>query len=91
MMIAEQSGQELFESLQGEHNEAISAEEERAQYFFTVREKAIMRVGLPEVRNYRLAKLATEKKEWQQEIESARQIIPEIRPLLLLGIMGGGV
>lgn len=91
MMIAEQSGQELFESLQGEHNEAISREEERAQYFFTVREKAIDRVGLAEVRNYRLAKLATEKKEWQQEIESARQIIPEIRPLLLLGIMGGGV
>ncbi len=91
MKIAEQSGQELFESLQGEHNEAISAEEERAQYFFTVREKAIERVGLAEVRNYRLAKLATEKKEWQQEIESARQIIPEIRPLLLLGIMGGGV
>ena len=27
----------------------------------------------------------------QQEIESARQIIPEIRPLLLPGIMGGGV
>ncbi len=91
MMIAEQSGQELFESLQGEHNEAISGEEERARYFFSVREKAIEQVGLAEVRNYRLAKLAKEEKEWQQEIESARQIIPEIRPLLMLGIMGGGI
>ncbi len=90
MKIAEESGQELFESLQGEHNEAILGEEERAHYFFAVREKAIERVGLAEVRNYRLAKLATERKEWQKEIESARQIIPEIRPLLMLGITGNG-
>lgn len=90
MKIAEQSGQELFESLQGEHNEAILGEEERARYFFAVRGKAIERVGLAEVRNYRLAKLAKEKKEWQKEVESARQIIPEIKPLLMLGITGNG-
>ena len=88
MTVAEQSGQELFEVLQGEHLDAVMKEEERAKYFFAVRRKAIERVGLAEVRNYRLVHLEKEEKEWRQEMETARQIIPEIRPLLLLGISG---
>ena len=56
--------------------------------YVAVRRKAIERVGLAEVRNYRLANLEKEEKEWRQGMETARQIIPEIRPLLLLGISG---
>ena len=37
-----------------------------------------------------LLNLEKEEKEWRQAIETARQIIPEIRPLLLLGISGEG-
>lgn len=57
---------------------------------FTSRRKAIERVGLPEVRQYRLARCAAEENEWWHELQSARQIVPEIRSLLMLRIIKGG-
>ncbi|MEI8209247.1 MAG: hypothetical protein WCG16_08580 [Methylococcales bacterium] len=58
--------------------------EERGSRSFTARRKAIESVGLPEVRQYRLAKCDTEEKEWYKELKAAKQIVPELRPLLIL-------
>jgi len=44
-------------------------------------------VGLPDVRQYRLARCDAEEAEWRNELQSARQIVPEIRPLLMLKIV----
>jgi len=83
---AEQAGQELFETLQQEHITSIAREEERGLVAFGSRRKAIERVGLPEVRQYRLAWCDTEEADWRNELESAKQIVPEIRPLLLMRV-----
>ncbi len=83
---AEQAGQELFDALQQAHIASVTQEEERGMVAFTSRRKAIERVGLHEVRQYRLARCAAEENEWRHELQSARQIVPEIRPLLMLRI-----
>ncbi len=83
---AEQAGQGLFETLQQEHITSIAREEERGLVAFGSRRKAIERVGLPEVRQYRLAWCDTEEADWRKELESAKQIVPEIRPLLLMRV-----
>lgn len=88
---AEQAGQELFDTLQQAHIVSVTREEERGMVAFTSRRKAIERVGLPEVRQYRLARCDAEETEWRHELQSARQIIPEIRSLLMLRIVKGGV
>lgn len=88
---AEQAGQEVFDALQQEHMASITREEERGRVAFASRRKSIAVVGLPEVRQYRLVKCDTEETEWRKELESARQIVPEIRPLLLMRIIKGGV
>jgi len=87
---AEQAGQELFDALQQAHIASVTREEERGMVAFTSRRKAIERVGLPEVRQYRLARCAAEETEWRHELQSARQIVPEIRSLLMLRIVKGG-
>jgi superfamily II DNA or RNA helicase len=87
---AEQAGQELFDALQQAHLASVNREEERGMVAFTSRRKAIERVGLPEVRQYRLARCAAEENEWLHELQSARQIVPEIRSLLMLRIIKGG-
>jgi len=87
---AEQAGQELFDALQQAHLASVNREEERGMVAFTSRRKAIERVGLPEVRQYRLARCAAEENEWRHELQSARQIVPEIRSLLMLRIIKGG-
>jgi len=85
-MVAEDTGKEIFNTLQQVHLEALAKEKERGDYFFDSRKKTIELVGLPEVRQYRLNKLLEDKKGWQKDLEAAAQIIPEIRPLLLLKI-----
>ena len=83
---AEQAGQEVFDALQQEHRASITREEERGRVAFASRRKSIAVVGLPEVRQYRSVKCDTEETEWRKEWESARQIVPEIRPLLVLRV-----
>ena len=81
---AETAGQEAFESLQQEHLNALNREEDRGSRSFTARRKAIESVGLPEVRKYRLSKCDLEEKEWHKELNAAKQVVPELRPLLML-------
>ena len=86
---AEEAGREMFDALQQQHIDAIAREEERGVVAFGSRRKAIERVGLPEVRQYRLARCEAEEAGWRDELDSARQIVPEIRPLLLMRISNG--
>ncbi|MDP2644052.1 MAG: helicase-related protein [Desulfobacterales bacterium] len=87
---AEQAGQELFDTLQQVHLTSIAHEEERGIVAFASRRKAIERVGLPEVRQFRLSRCEADESEWRHELQSARQIMPEIRPLLMLRIIKDG-
>ncbi len=89
-IAAEQAGQELFDALQQAHLASVAREEERGVVSFASRRKAIERVGLPEVRQFRLSRCDADESEWRHELLSARQIVPEIRPLLMLRIIKGG-
>jgi hypothetical protein len=88
-IAAEQAGQELFDALQQAHLASVAREEERGIVSFASRRKAIERVGLPEVRQFRLSRCDADESEWRHELQSARQIVPEIRPLLMLRIIKG--
>lgn len=90
MAAAEQAGLESFDALRQEHIASVTREEERGVVAFGSRRKAIDRLGLPEVRQYRLGRCDAEEAEWQNELQTARQIVPEIRPLLLMRIIKGG-
>ncbi|MCU7944077.1 MAG: DEAD/DEAH box helicase [Candidatus Thiodiazotropha sp. (ex Cardiolucina cf. quadrata)] len=87
---AEQAGQELFDALQQAHLASVAREEERGTVSFASRRRAIERVGLTEVRQFRLSRCDVDESEWRHELQSARQIVPEIRPLLMLRIVKGG-
>lgn len=91
LSAAEQAGQELFDTMQDAHFAAVAREEERGMIAFASRRKAIDRLGLPEVKQFRLARLDEDESQWRSELKSARQIVPEMRPLLMLNIGNGGV
>ena len=90
MDAAEQAGEAVFSALRQEHQHAIEWEEERGATALRARRRAIERLGLPEVRQHRLKRCDADEAEWLREIEGARQIMPEIRPLLLMQIAGKG-
>jgi hypothetical protein len=88
--LAEKQGLELFESLKQEHSDSIIRERKRSQIAFSARRKAISRLGLPEVRHYRLLKCEAEEKEWQRELDAAQKIMPEIRLLSIFYLQNSG-
>ena len=89
--LAEQAGQEKFDALQHAHLVSVAREEERGIISFASRRKAIERVGLPEVRQFRASRCDADESDWLRALQEARQIVPEIRPLLMLQIIKGGV
>jgi len=89
-IAAEQLLSGLFDALQQAHLSSVAREEERGVVSFASRRKAIERVGLPEVRQFRLSRCDADESDWRHELQSARQIVPEIRPLLMLRIIKGG-
>jgi hypothetical protein len=91
LSAAEKAGQEIFDSMQDAHFSAVAREEERGMIAFASRRKAIDRLGLPEVRQFRLIRLDEDESHWRRELQSARQIMPEMRPLLILNIGNGSV
>lgn len=83
----EQEGESSYDLLRQSHRALLTREKERGHTAYSARRKAIERIGLPEVRGFRLARLDEEHRKWQGEMQSAQQILPEIRPLLMLHIV----
>ncbi|WPL15715.1 RNA polymerase-associated protein RapA [Thiorhodovibrio winogradskyi] len=86
LTAAEEAGQTIFDTLRQTHHDALGREEERGQTAFSARRRAIERLGLPEVRHYRRTRCDAEESEWRQALETARALMPDIRPLLALRI-----
>lgn len=86
---AEEAGQELYSALRHAHSASIAREEERARVAFGSQRKAIMRVGLPEVRHYRMNRCDEEEATWRRELAIAKEIVPEMRPLISMRVEKG--
>jgi len=85
---AEEHGKPVYEALMQEHRARIAREREKAEYAFAARRKAIQRIGLPQVRSYRLNLLAQEEQSFREQMEHRAQAYPEMVLLLLIRVEG---
>lgn len=85
--IAEDLGKPVFESLLRDYQEELNRERQKTQYAFEARRRAIQRIGLPEVRNHRIAGLEEEKRKTIVSIEERAQVYPEMSPLILVRVV----
>ncbi|KAA0248066.1 MAG: helicase [Candidatus Jettenia sp.] len=83
---AEKQGRSQYEQLVQEHKEFLTQEINKWEYALTVRRKTIERLGLPQVRAYRLLHLEQEDRERREEINQKSKISPELVPLLLIRV-----
>lgn len=65
----------------------LDREREKGEYAFAARRRAIKRIGLPQVRDYRLAQLPQEEKAWGEQLELAAEVSPELVPLLVIRLV----
>lgn len=88
--VAESQGKTIYEELVQIHRERLTRERDKGTYAFAARRRSVERIGLPQVRDHRLAILEREEREWFAQLERRSQIIPEMVPLLLIRLDGGG-
>jgi len=87
---AEEHGKPIYEALLQEHRGRIAREREKADYAFAARRRAIERIGLPQVRNYRLNLLAQEEQSFREQLNQKAHAYPDMVPLLVIRVEGGG-
>ena len=86
--IAEDHGRSIYDELVQEHRSRLTREKEKCEYAFTARRKIIERIGLPQVRDYRLNLLRQEERSWNEELERKAQVYPEMVPLIIIRVEG---
>lgn len=86
---AEEHGKPIYEALVQEHRGRIAREREKADYAFGARRKTVERIGLPQVRNYRLNLLSQEERSFQEQLDQKAHAYPEMVPLLVIRVEGG--
>ncbi len=87
---AEEHGKPIYEALLQEHRCRIAREREKTDYAFAMRRRTVERIGLPQVRNYGLNLLAQEERSFQEQLNQKARAYPEMVPLLMIRVEGGG-
>lgn len=77
-------GRSIYDELAQGHRSRLTHEREKGEYAFTARRKIIERIGLPQVRDYRLNLLWQEERSWNEKLERKAQVYPEMIPLLVI-------
>jgi superfamily II DNA or RNA helicase len=85
-LALEQTAESLVERLRNLHSSSLEVERERGSVYFDAKRQAILKLGLPEVRQYRLARTEQNEQAWLADLQSAEHVHIEARALLVLKI-----
>lgn len=77
-----------YNKIKSDYFEELKVEEEKKNHSFLARKKAIERVGLPEVRQYRLRQLIEEHQQWKNKHNEKSQVLPDVTLHLALRVQG---
>jgi ERCC4-related helicase len=88
MTAGEEHGKPVYQELVSLLKDKLSKDKAKAEYSFHAQRRAIARIGLPEVRDYRFKQLDKEKMAWEKQHSQNSRALPELKPLIILGING---
>ena len=80
---AETQGAAVFEELLAAHQLSIIRERKKGGHAFASRRRAIERLGLPQVRSYRLRILADEEQAWTRDLAARETALPDLAAVLM--------
>ena len=86
--IAEKHGHTIYDELLEEHRARLNRESEKGDYAFAARRRVIERIGLPQVRDYRLNLLQKEERSRKEELKRMAQVYPIMVPLIVIRVEG---
>jgi hypothetical protein len=83
---ARSEGKSLWDEMEREHLRQWESERTKTQQHHAARRRLIERIGLTEVRQYRMRQLESEEASRLAELDSQRSLLPELEPLLILSL-----
>jgi superfamily II DNA or RNA helicase len=86
--LAVSFGQNLYLELKNKYKELLQKEREKGLYAFRVRREVIKRIGLPAVRQHRLAELEHEERDWALRLKQREKIVPELSAVTIVYVEG---
>jgi len=84
---AEEAGRPLFEQLFSRYQAYLLRERDKTAYAFSARRALIERVGLEEVRRFRLRKLEAEEAQARARLDKLGQVIPDLSPVVVMQVV----
>lgn len=86
--VAEREGEAIFNGLHQAYLRQLERDIEKTEFSFSARRRAIDRIGLPEVRQYRTRQLELEQQEWERRAALKQQVFPQLSLMLVVEIQG---
>lgn len=83
---AEREGEPVFEEMQRARRSQIEQEQKKYAEAFALRQSAITKIGLPQVRDARLRALERERADWEQQLLASQSASPDLSPLLIISV-----
>jgi hypothetical protein len=87
---AEAYGRSLFEELVAAHRERLAREREKTRRAFAARRRAVERIGLPQVRKYRLGELEKDEAESAARWKTMVDVMPDLTALVMVRVLTFG-
>jgi len=86
---AEELGYPIYGALKNDQTNLVAWKREKASYAFSARRNSIERIGLPDVRNFRLKHLEEEERSFYSQHANKSTVYPDLIPMLILRVEGG--
>ncbi len=83
---AEDIAYNYFQEIKSNYEERLGKYKGKHELAFKLRRDAMERIGLEEVKRFRIKKLEEEEKAWREEMDKSQRIIPVLRPIYILGL-----
>ena len=87
---AEEHGGAMFSEQVARHKARNERERKKGELAFVARQRIIERIGLPQVRGFRLAQLAREERAWREAMSASERVLPSLSAVLILRIVHTG-
>ena len=87
---AEDHGGAMFSEQVARYKARNERERKKGELAFAARRRLIDRIGLPQVRSFRLAQLAREERAWRDAMTSSDQVLPSLSAVLILRVIRHG-
>ncbi len=83
---AEELGRPLYDEILSNHRRFLEQEKQKSAQAMSSRRRAIERIGLPQVRDHRLAELVEEEKANAAELKAQLGALPELSAILVVRV-----